>query len=160
MFSFCVHFQVGFYPPMEKADILELAIRCLQEKDDNEVSSSSEKDKPPQRTPLKQLNENTQLSNIKRKLEVTPTRETFLSKSTSRVRAPFETDDNIWTPPMAIAQPRAEFKPVLNHPIKSFTKPSKENDITYLAKSHQSPRLTTSHMDSRTIQSIWRPWKL
>ncbi|XP_028414448.1 uncharacterized protein LOC114537590 [Dendronephthya gigantea] len=121
--------DVGFYPPMEKADILELAIRCLESKEQVEDKENTIHDRKPFELNTKE----------KFKLETTPIR-TNCSKAKKHELAENCYDENS----MIFRQLPAEFKPLLHHPIRSFNRDNK----------HQ-----TNQLQIRTLKHpIWRPW--
>lgn len=148
---------------MEKADILELAIRCLEGKDntENDTSSCLERDnnrRTQQRRPLAQLSENTTQSAVetKRELEVTPIRtKSFL---TTTLRTDLTGDENMSS--TRGGQPRAELKPLLNHPIRSFRKCNRRNVITRVNTPYQVSYDTSSKLQPSSLNPIWRPWTL
>jgi hypothetical protein len=119
---------------MEKADILELAIRCLENK---EQTSSNEDTAMTERKPFERL-ENTSSS----KLETTPIRKQCLKTPTTK----YERDENT-----DIEKFAAEFRPLLQHPIRSFSTRNDDDDVT-----EQSP--IKSINDSLRKIPIWRPW--
>lgn len=129
---------------MEKADILELAIRCLEGK---EEPCSSEETAIPNRKPFERL-ENIPSPNGKLKLETTPIRKQCL-KTTSTS----ESDENT----TVIGQFPAEFKPLLQHPIRSFSMRNEYDDAIRMGQSNQSPVKTSYSLKKNPI---WRPWTL
>lgn len=149
---------------MEKADILELAIRCLEGKENDlgeqESPAKQNDEESPQRSPLRQRNENTKSSRTEREIEMTPIRPKGLSKTALRTLSPqFQANpvDGNDTKKNKLGPSRQVFKPLLNHPINSITKRSKQNGIPRMVKSCQST-YTSSVTHAYPLQTIWRPW--
>ena len=123
---------------MEKADILELAIRCLEGKEASNLNE--EETTTDDRKPFERL-ENTSSS----KLETTPVRKQCLKTPTS-IRK-YEHDENT-----DITQFAAEFKPLLQHPIRSLSIRNEYDDVM------EQPPIKSN--DSLRKSPIWRPWTL
>ena len=131
---------MGFYPPMEKADILELAIRCLEGKEQIACSNEGKRNATSERKPFDRL-ENTPSPKGKLKLETTPIRTNCLKAGTTKCE-PYEN-----------SQFPAEFKPLLQHPIRSFSMSTEYENVICMDQSNHSPIRTNEN-------SIWRPWTL
>lgn len=127
---------------MEKADILELAIRCLEGKEQTILNEGTSKT---DRKPLEPLPNNTPSPKAKNKVETTPIRKTILRATTVTKSEPDENDTKVPT------QFRAEFKPLLQHPIRSLSMINVYDDIISKDQSHQSPTKNNP---------IWRPWTI
>ncbi len=132
---------------MEKADILELAIRCLEDKDQ---TSLDENTTMADRKPFERLENNSPSPNGKLKLETTPIRKQCLKTTTT----PKSGDDENTT---VIGQFPAEFKPLLQHPIRSFSIRNEYDDAICMDQSYHSPE---NNDDSLKNNPIWRPWTL
>lgn len=147
---------------MEKADILELAIRCLEGKE-NELSKrpipgKKNDESTTQRSPLQQRNENTLSPKTERKIEITPIRQRGLSKIALRKLSPqFQATEGNNIKDNTFRQSPQVFKPLLNHPINLITKCSKENDVPRTVTSCQLT-YTSSLTHAYPLQTIWRPW--
>lgn len=120
---------------MEKADILELAIRCLESKEQQVIEDKENKIND--RKPFEALENNTK---GKFKLETTPIR-TNCFKTRKHELAENCNDENS----MNFRQLSAEFKPLLHHPIRSFNRRDSE---------YQTNQLPTKILKN----PIWRPW--
>lgn len=123
---------------MEKADILELAIRCLEGKEQTACANEDKKNTS-ERKPFDRLENKTPSPNGKFKLETTPIRANCLKAATTKC----EPDENSQFP--------AEFKPLLQHPIRYFSMSTEYDDAIRTDQSNHSLVKTNENL-------IWRPW--
>lgn len=139
---------------MEKADILELAIRCLEGKEQTTSSNEDKENTTKKRKPLERLQNNTPSLNEERKpLQTTPIRMKYF-----KVISPFpksEPDENSQS--QVTGEFPAEFKPLLQHPITAFSVINKCDDVIPTDQSNRTPTKTNV---SQKRYTIWRPWTL
>ena len=133
---------------MEKADILELAIRCLEGKEqESDTCNEKQATRITDRKPFENLKRLENNSSPRRQLETTPIR----MSCTKAVITKFEENEN--TP----CKLHKDFKPLLRHPIRSFSINNEYSDVIQMDQSDQSPIKTS---DSPKKIPIWRPWTL
>ena len=163
---------------MEKADILELAIRCLEGKENDQTIKHKENNQP--RRPLGNMTENSLLRDTSLRIN-TPIKDTSLRNTPSKntpaadtattntplrsIKREFDVtptrvwsmtssleDDDKMTMTPSSGQFREDIEPLLNHPIKSF-RFSRKNHMSY----EESYEKESSQL--RSSLRIWRPWQ-